>query len=552
MYNSQHIITSRHYLALCIIAFASGIYLAAQLGFLKAFACVFSIAVIGLTIFIVYAIFKSLSFSPKFIALPLLLIAFSCFGILRLFLAESPSFNSLTSYKNTEAWVFGTVSSQPRYIKDTHSYSFELDVFCINDDTSAKGTIIMYIPESRDLKASFGDRLRCWAKLSGSTAHPDSLSEDYYTRLKGRNIFLSANTKNVNILDKSFAKAPVLYLKSIGNFIRTKICNSADQLLSQSPQNLAILKGILVGDKSGFDDQLYEKLSNSGISHIVAVSGLHLSILFSFLISIMSGLNFRKRLRLLAVVPFILLFMAASSFTPSVCRASAMLLIMIFSSFFSRDYDPITSLAFALGCILLSSPFAVFSKSLVLSFSATLGIFVYFGFFNRSFLYPFRNYNPCRCKNLTKKILFKGYKFLSSSLALSLASLLGTAYFLSIFFGKISKVQFLTNLWVVPVVSVVFCLGYISCTVCCFCPWLAQTFLKPPLNFCLEIISQTANLFGKSECSFEINADEFSGIHTILYFGCAYMIYMTFKAIHDTKIEKQLKTKAKNFNRILH
>ena len=189
---------------------------------------------------------------------------------------------------------------------------------------------------------------------------------------------------------------------------------------------------------------------------------------------------------------------------------------------------------------------------MVLSFSATLGIFVYFGFFNRSFLYPFRNYNPYRNKSLPKKFFYKVYTFLSSSLALSLASLLGTAYFLAIFFGKISKVQFLTNLWVVPVVSAVFCLGYISCIVCCFCPWLAQTFLKPSLNFCLEIISQTANLFGKSECSFEINADEFSGIHIILYFGCAYMIYMTFKAIHDTKIEKQLKTKAKNFNRILH
>lgn len=541
MYNSQHIITARHYLALCIIAFASGIYLAAQLGFLKALICVFFITLAGLAVFIIYSILKNLLFSPKIVILPLLLVAFLCFGILRLFLAESPAFNTLTSYKNTEAWVFGTVSSQPRYIESSHSCSFELDVFRINDDASAKGTIVMYIPQSQSPKVRFGDSLRCWTKLSGSTSHPDSLSEDYYTRLKGRNIFLSGNTKNVNILGKSYVKTPVLYLKSIGNLIRTKISGGADLLFSQSPQKLAILKGILVGDKSDFDDELYEKLSNSGISHIVAVSGLHLSILFSFLIFIMSGLNVRKRLRLLAVVPFVLLFMAASAFTPSVCRASAMLLIMIFSSFFSREYDPITSLFFALGCILISSPFALFSKSLVLSFSATLGIFVYFGYFNRSFLYPFRNFNHYRCKSLTRKLLHKGYTSLSSSLALSLASLLGTAYFLAIFFGKISKVQFLTNLWIVPVVSVVFCLGYISCIVCCFCPWLAQTLLKPPLNLFLEIISLTADRFGGSECSFEINADEFSGIHIILYFGCAYILYMTFKLIHDIRIEKKLK-----------
>ncbi len=551
MYKSQHIITFRHYLSLCVIALASGIYLAARLGFLKALACVFAFAVLGLAVFIVYATFKNLSFSPKFVILPLLLITFSCFGILRLFLAESPSINSLTAYKNTEAWVFGTVSSEPRYVKTSHSYSFELDVFCINDDTSAKGTVIMYIPKSRGLKAQFGDTVRCWTKLSGSVSHPDSLSGDYYTQLKGRNIFLSGNTQNVNVLNRNFVKTPLLFIKNAGNLFRNKICSAADSILSQSPQNLALLKGILVGDKSDFNDELYEKLSNSGISHVVAVSGLHLSILFSSLIFILSGLNIKRRLQLLAAVPFILLFMAASSFTPSVCRASAMMLIMIFSSLFSRDYDPITSLAFALLCILVSSPFALFSKSLVLSFSATLGIFVYFSYFNHSLLYPFRKYNPYRNKSLLKKLFFRGYTFLSSSLSLSLASFLGTAYFLAIFFGKISKVQFLTNLWVVPVVFIVFCLGYVSCITYYFLPWLAKAVLKPALNFCLEIISQTANFFGGSEFSFEINTEGFSGIHIILYFGCAYMLYMTFKAIHDIKIEKQLKTKPKNFDSFL-
>lgn len=543
MYKSQHIITSRHYLFLSILAFAAGIYLAARLGFLKALIAVFLFHTVCAAIVFLYLLSTKGAGSLKVILVPAILILALLCGIFRLYLAETPKANHLAAYESTEAWVFGTVSSEPRFLEKSHSLTFELDVFCINDNNSATGTIIMYVPKGRDHGVHFGDSIRCWAKLSGQTASPDSLSEDYYTRLKGRNIFLSGNTKNVNILKDSFSQTFSFRLKKVGSFIRSKISAAADVLISGNPQNAAILKGILVGDKSGFDDLLYEKFSNAGISHIVAVSGLHISIMFSFLLFIMSGFSLHSRLKLLAVVPFIILFMSASLFTPSVCRASAMMLVMILSSLLKRGYDPISSLAFALGCILISSPYALFSKSLVLSFAATLGIFVYFDYINRAFLFLLPKYKPYKYKTTTRKIFENFYTYLSSSLALSLASFLGTAYFLIVFFGKLSKVQFITNLWVVPVVFAVFCLGYISCIAFYVFPRLATTVLKHPLNFFLEIISRTADCFGSPKCSFEINTEYISGIHTILYFGAAFIIYMTFKAIHDIKKEKQLRLK---------
>ena len=140
-------------------------------------------------------------------------------------------------------------------------------------------------------------------------------------------------------------------------------------------------------------------------------------------------------------------------------------------------------------------------------------------------------------------VLFKAYKALSASLSLSFASFLGTAYFLAIFFGKISAVQFLTNLWIVPAVFVVFCLGYVCCITYYILPWLAVTVLKPVLNIFAEVITITASFFGSGKYSIPINTDTFSGIHAIIYFGCAYMLYMTFKAIHDIKIEKELRAK---------
>ena len=533
MYISDHIITSKHYLVHFVCAFAFGILLATRFGIVISLCLSL---LVGAMLFLFCLILKICRlFKIKHLILSIVLIFASVLGIFRIYYAEYIQSDYLRQYDGKEAWLCGTISSDPHITSSGNYYSFELDVFGVSNQTSNFGTVIMYIP--RDFGCNFhsGDNIYAWTKLKAPENQESSSDFDYITYLRGKNIFITGTTRNINPLPDSIRPYPITILKNAGNRVRSKIGYSIDTLFPADNVSSAILKGILIGDKSGFSDELYQQFSYSGISHIVAVSGLHISILFSFLMIFSKYFFLNRKINLLAIVPAIILFMSASAFTPSVCRASIMILIMICSSLFREEYNPVTSLFLALGLILTNSPYALFSKSLILSFAATLGIFVYFPYINHMFV---RIINAPRLKLQKHKTLKKCLLYPLSSIALSLSSFIGTAYFIALFFGGVSKVQFLTNLWVIPLVSIIFCLGYVCCILYYVCPWLVTHILHIPLDWCLKIIKFTVDKLGIPDNMLNISDENLNATSAILYFGIALMIYMFLKALQDIYIEK--------------
>ena len=541
MYKSDHIITGKHYLVVFVFSFISGIFLTLLYG-LKAslFLTVFALVPIFVLFILIKYIASHLIFKKKYIILSVLLIVFLMAGIFRAHTAIASSKKTFQDYVGKEVWIYGTIATEPKLTSSKFYSTFELDTFMINDNPNISETILLYIPSSFECNVNAGDDIFCWAKIENPDSKVSSYDYDYTINQKARNIFFTGKTKNINPVPDNFKERPFFNLKQAGTFIRTKILFAIENLFPDDKVSIAILKGILTGDKSDFDKDLYRKFSSSGISHIVAVSGLHLSILFSFL-TVMLGLIFKSpKISGLISIPFILLFMAASLFTPSVCRASVMIIIMIISSMSGDEYDPITSLFMALGIIVFISPYALLSKSLVLSFSATLGIFVFFPYVKNLLESPFAALNSKA--STTSFILKRIIKFFSSSLALSVSSFLGTVFFLLLFFGKISKIQFLTNLWIVPIVGFIFCLGYVSSIIFYIFPWISQNILKYPIAFLIKIIKLTIETFGKDKFTYTY-PKPLTFAHFFVYFGIILIIYMTFKALRDIKTEKEIRRK---------
>ncbi len=535
MYNSDHIITSKHYLVLFVSAFATGIFFATRFGII--FSLVFAaFAIIISACSYVLLKIKGL-LKIKSLILTAVIIAASVLGIFRIYTAEYLYPTPLSEYKGREVWIMGTITSKPQLSSSGYYYAFELDVFGINNKTDYSGTIMMYVPKSCGCDFDAGANVYAWTKIEMPDDAGNISSSDYYTYLRGKNIFLTGTAKNINPLTDIPLTNPIVALKKAGSFVRSGIVNSIDGLFADDSISAAVLKGILIGDKSGFDDELYNKFSYAGISHIVAVSGLHISILFSFLIIFTNMFSTNRRLNFLVAVPVIILFMSASAFTPSVCRASIMILIMILSAFTREEYNPATALFLALGLILAAAPYALFSKSLILSFTATLGIFVYAPYINKLFIYLI---NSPKLKLKKHKLAKKSLVYLITTLSLSISSMIGTAYFLILFFGGISKVQFLTNLWVIPLVSVIFCLGYVCCILYYICPFLAASVLKYPLSWCLEAIKFTIDKFGTPDNILSIASESLNGVAMIIYFGFALLLYITFKVLIDIKMEKEI------------
>ncbi len=538
MYKSQHIITLKNYLILFVIAFACGIYLAASLGLLFLLPLLIVLWVI-FCVLLTLLIIKRKGNDVKVFLLPIMIILCFVIGIVRFSFSKAVFDDELVTFKDKSIWTSGIVSSVPYETSSSNSYSMEFLVCQADNKPIDPESIILYIPKSRGEHLREGEKIRCWTTLKAPNRETDFDNYDYFSHLRGKNISLIGTTQNANPDDFKSPEGLTYSIKALGTIIKNKVVFATDKLLYDSPKLAPILKGVLVGDKSDFSDALYKKFSYAGLSHIVAVSGMHLSILFALLAFLLQKFPISYKKSLMFSVPILFLFVAAANFTPSVCRAGIMMLVMIISVFLNQRYSPINALFISLAIILWITPYSLFSKSLTLSFGATLGILVFWKYLVNIFDFEIKMPNcvPERIVYLAEKAL----KFIILSLVTSFSAFLGTAYFSALFFQNISWVQFLTNLWVVPAVTAVFSLGFLAVLLFYISPYLATSIFYYPLRFLLEIIYKTANIFGKRKFSFYVPEKSLNFATFVLYTGVIIFIYFLLKALYDIKKEKATK-----------
>ena len=223
------------------------------------------------------------------------------------------------------------------------------------------------------------------------------------------------------------------------------------------PDVLAFAQALLLGDTSLLtyaEDTAYRL---SGIRHVVAVSGLHISILFS-LVYMLAGK--RRGLTAALAIPVLVLFAAVAGFTPSVVRACTMQCLMILAMLLQKDYDPPTALATSVLLMLLCNPMSVLSISLQLSVGCMTGIFL-FSRKIRQWLTAGKLGELIKGKSFKAKVV--RWSVMSVSVTLSAMSL--TTPLSAYYFGAVSLVGILTNLLCLWLISFIFYGIMLSCAV---------------------------------------------------------------------------------------
>ena len=210
----------------------------------------------------------------------------------------------------------------------------------------------------------------------------------------------------------------------------------------------AFARALLLGDDNDIRYELNTAFKVSGIRHIIAVSGLHVSILFG-VVYILSGK--RRVLTALIGIPVLILFAAVAGFTPSVIRACVMHGLMILAMLFNREYDPPTALSFAALSMLVANPLAITSVSFQLSVGCMAGIFL-FAEKIKNWLLEENHLGHAKGKDLVSALV-RGF---SGSVAVSLGAVSITTPLSALYFGAVSLISPLTNLLTLWVVTIVF------------------------------------------------------------------------------------------------
>ncbi len=143
---------------------------------------------------------------------------------------------------------------------------------------------------------------------------------------------------------------------------------------SLSEESGALASAILLGDRSGISPILKRDMSRLGILHLLAISGMHFTVLFIGVERVLRRFKVEKHVRLGLVALASIFYLGLTGFSASILRAGFMLLMMILSFFLRTHHDTVTSLGLSAFLICLFSPYTVYHVGFWLSVLATFGI----------------------------------------------------------------------------------------------------------------------------------------------------------------------------------
>ena len=154
--------------------------------------------------------------------------------------------------------------------------------------------------------------------------------------------------------------------------LRRRTATRLDLLVGKKGYGLP--SALLLGERCGLDLVLQRDFNRSGVSHLLAISGLHMTMLFGLLDILMTWLTVPKRVRAVVLLVSSVGYLVFLGFPPSAARAVVMLGAVCLSRLWAADADPLTALGCAGALILTAAPCAAVDVGFWMSFSATLGL----------------------------------------------------------------------------------------------------------------------------------------------------------------------------------
>lgn len=335
-------------------------------------------------------------------------------------------------YKNIkesdEISIIGTIVSDPQEKEYKTKYILKIDT--INSNKKYKNTkVILYTKKGKET-LKYGDKIELVGnfKLAQERRNPGGF--DYRFYLKTKKIYGIVTTKNT----KKLKENNVNIISMIANKTANVIKNQSKKLLKN--KEACLLIGLLIGDTDEIDEETKEDFRNSNLTHMLAVSGLHVSYVLLGVNYIITKVKIHKKLSKIIVMLLILFFILVTGATPSVLRAGTMTIYLIIGGIFYRRISVFSSLNLSLLVIIIMNPYCLFDVGLQLSYAGTIGIV---------YLYPI----------IKEKIYNK-----ANSILITISANIVIIPIMLYNFNTISLTFFISNLLAGPIIGIIIILGF--------------------------------------------------------------------------------------------
>ena len=331
--------------------------------------------------------------------------------------------------------------------------TYKIKVEKLNGHDRFNGTYL-YLDINHNLnpKLKYGDYICLKGKYKEPAKATNYQGFDYSKYLRTQKVYGTVKLESVNVLEQNSNN---LFF-TISNNIFLKIKDLTQENLPQEKANL--LLGILLGYKEEIPEEMQENFKESNISHILAVSGLHVSYIILAVTNLLEKIK-GKRGAKYGVIFFIIVYMFITNFSPSVVRAGIMGIITMLAQLTYNKNDIWTSISISLLIILIYNPYLITSAGVLLSYGGTLGIIL----LNRSINSYFKEIRAKSKidKHRTTALFTKSIDYIQDTLSVSFAAQVFIAPIMVKMFNTISFSFFITNFGVSLIIGPIIISGFL-------------------------------------------------------------------------------------------
>lgn len=342
---------------------------------------------------------------------------------------------SFEESNSIRAIVTTTLKPNEKYYK----YFISLSHF---NDSIASGKLLLYVPKSNIETLHSGDEI--WLN---STIYPipkafNPYQFDYSKYLEKQNVFHQIYTQENQIKIIQRHKTIDYYIENLRNNL-----SKSFEIHQFDSKTKAIIDALILGQRLELDKETIADYSNAGVIHILAISGLHISIIYFFIVFLLKPLKrvrFGAEIQLLIVLAILWLFALLTGLPASVTRAVTLFSFISIGNYFNQPKAIYNALAISAFLILLVKPNAIFDIGFQLSYAAVLSIVLFQPFY--------------------KKFYFSENKiaiYFTDTVLVSLAAQIGVLPLSLYYFNQLPLLFLLANLVIIPLSSLVLIAGIV-------------------------------------------------------------------------------------------